>query len=201
MSDERAPDGLDVTEREPHPDQEMNPWILRAVALFGIAVLALVVLRPASDDDSFPVPQFSLNHLSGDGSISSDDVAGKITVINFWASWCGPCRREAPLLDKISSEYPGDEVVVIGVVVQDTPEEAQAFVRKFGLTYTIADGLDQELYRALRKSASAREGLPQTYFVAPDGRVSLAGDGAPVLGELDEAELRAAIEALEDDSR
>ena len=201
MSDERASDGPDVAEREGHPDREMNPWILRAVALCGIAVLALVVLRPASDEDSFPVPQFSLDHLSGDGSISSDDLAGKIAVINFWASWCGPCRREAPLLDQISSEYSEDDLVVIGVVVQDTPEEAQAFVRKFGLTYTIADGLDQELYRALRKSASAREGLPQTYFIGTDGQISLAGESAPVLGELDETELRAAIEALGADPR
>jgi thiol-disulfide isomerase/thioredoxin len=201
MSDERASDGPDVAKREPDPDRETNPWILRAVALCGVAVLAFLVLRPASDDGEFPVPQFSLDHLSGDGSVSSDDLKGKVAVINFWASWCGPCRREAPLLDKVSSQYSEDELLVIGVVVQDTPEEAQAFVRRFGLTYTIADGLDQELYRALRKSASAREGLPQTYFIGPDGQVSLVGDGAPVLGEIEESELRAAIEALGVDAR
>ncbi len=200
MSNERASDDLGDAEREPNPVRERNPWILRVVALCGIAVLAVVMLRPASKADSFPIPQFSLDHLSGDGSISSDEIAGKIAIINFWASWCGPCRREAPLLNQIASEYSEEELVVIGVVVQDTPEEAQAFVRKFGLTYTIADGLDQELYRALRKSASAQEGLPQTYFVGPDGQISLVGDGAPVLGELDEAELRAAIAALGGDA-
>jgi thiol-disulfide isomerase/thioredoxin len=201
MSDERGTDGPTTPVEEAEPARELNPWILRAVAVFGIAVVALVVLRPASGDSSFALPDFALGHLSGDGSISDEDLEGKAVVINFWASWCGPCRRESPLLDRIASDYADRGLVVIGVVVQDTPEDAQAFVRKFGLGYTIADGLDQELYRALRKGASARDGLPQTYFVTTDNNVPLTGATAPVLGELDEPELRAAIESLLGDAR
>ncbi len=93
-------------------------------------------------------------------------------VVNVWASWCLPCRSEAPLLNRAAAEY-GDEIEFIGVDVQDSQEEAKAFLAEYGL-----DGLDHffDPNRAIPNHYNAF-GTPITFFFAPGGELIRAHEG------------------------
>lgn len=167
-------------------------WLWRVVALLAIAAVFLLLRPGGPGDEGRPLPEFSLPGLMDDAIWTDADLKGHPVVINFWASWCEPCRKEAPMLDEFHRRYADDGLIVLGVDVQDVPLAAREFARDYGLTYPLVQDLDQDLYRALREI----DGLPQTYFVTPDGTVLTSGPAGPALGELDEDQLQAAIEAL-----
>jgi cytochrome c biogenesis protein CcmG, thiol:disulfide interchange protein DsbE len=118
-------------------------------------------------------------------------LRGRVVVVNFWASWCGPCREEMPALQQVSRDYADDgrPVTFVGVDVSDQRAAANAFLTRAGVTYpTVFDGKGLSGGVATAWSVTA---LPQTWFVAPDG--SRAGRIArPVTA----AELRQRIDAL-----
>lgn len=189
MADVDLPDHPE-TDTESFPPR--NKWILRVAALALAAGAGFLLLRPSDGaEDTKALPSFDLPYLIGDGSLSNADLAGKPAVINFWASWCEPCRRESPLLDEFFERYSG-EVTIVGVNVQDSPLAAKQFVREFELDYPMLSDLDQELFRPLGSGV----GLPQTFFVTSSGEVVQKGPAAPKLGELDRGELEAAIAFL-----
>jgi cytochrome c biogenesis protein CcmG, thiol:disulfide interchange protein DsbE len=111
-------------------------------------------------------PDFSLGLFDGSTFKLSEALSsGKPVVVNFWASWCGPCADEAPAL-QAAFRRNGDRFTFLGVNVQDTDADAQAFLRKYGVTYQ--NGSDNAgpisiLY--------GMRGVPETYFIAPDGRL------------------------------
>jgi len=82
-----------------------------------------------------PAPNFTLSLLSGEGSVRLDDFAGKILVLNVWASWCGPCRQEAPLLEGLWHRYRPLGVRFLGVDHMDGRAAGMAFQRQFAITY------------------------------------------------------------------
>jgi cytochrome c biogenesis protein CcmG/thiol:disulfide interchange protein DsbE len=82
-----------------------------------------------------PAPDFEMPALSGGGSISLDDFRGTVVVLNFWASWCGPCRLEAPALQATWEAYRDRGVRFLGVDYRDDRAAARAFIDEFGITY------------------------------------------------------------------
>jgi thiol-disulfide isomerase/thioredoxin len=118
-------------------------------------------------------------------------LRGRVVVVNFWASWCGPCRAEMPALEQVSRDYAshGKAVTVVGVDVSDQRAAANAFLTKAGVSYpTVFDGKGLNGGVATAWSVTA---LPQTWFVAADG--SRAGRiPRPVTA----AELRRRVDAL-----
>ena len=111
-------------------------------------------------------PDFSLALFDGSTFKLSDTLAsGKPVVVNFWASWCGPCADEAPVLQDAARRY-GDRVAFIGVNVQDVDADAQAFLRKYGVSY--ANGSKDAGPISIQYGM---RGVPETYFIAPDGRL------------------------------
>lgn len=188
------PTTAQAPETEPPP---RRPWILRTLLIGALVLVAAVLLfRPVSEPSDAALPAFDLPGLMGDEGLSNADLAGDVAVLNFWASWCEPCRKESPMLDDISERYADRGVTVVGVDVQDVALAAQDFVKEYNLGYTMVQDLEQDLYRALRELAGARDGLPQTYFVTAAGEVVLKGPAAPVLGEISEAELTEALDHL-----
>jgi cytochrome c biogenesis protein CcmG/thiol:disulfide interchange protein DsbE len=117
-------------------------------------------------------PDFTLPRLDGDGKLSLADFDGKPRVVNFWASWCGPCRDEAPLLQAAAREYHG-RLVVLGVDFQDFTGDARKFVRKFGLTYPIVRDGDGSLLARWGVT-----GAPESFFVDRAGKVVAHVPGA-----------------------
>lgn len=173
-------------------------WTVGAGILVAAGVLAT---RPAPDATTETLlPAFDLPRLDQPGTLSSDDLEGTPVVINFWASWCGPCIEEIPLFEAAWRDYRDRGLIVLGVNVQDRAEDARAFLEELGMTFPVVRDADQELARALELY-----GLPQTFFVRRDGTVvgtrrtgatASPGAGRVVLGAISRAELRAGIEDL-----
>ncbi len=109
-------------------------------------------------------PNFRLPSLDG-GSVSLAGYRGSYVLVNFWASWCGPCRNEAPDLEALSNAGKGHGFVVLGVNQQETPAAAQAFASEFALSYPLVldrDGGVSEAYRVAH-------GLPVSFLLSPEG--------------------------------
>jgi thiol-disulfide isomerase/thioredoxin len=145
-------------------------------------------------------PSFKLSRLDGRGTISSSSLRGHPVVVNFFASWCAPCRKEAPLLEKAYQRYKTRGIHFIGVDVKDTKSAARAFVRKFGITYPVVTDYSLEYAQEVRVF-----GLPETFFIDRQGRflstaagrrVGVRRSGTTVLGAISSAELRQQAEAL-----
>lgn len=111
-------------------------------------------------------PDFKLGLFDGSTfSLSSALQTGKPAVVNFWASWCGPCADEAPVLQDAARRY-GDRITFVGVDVEDLDSDAQTFLRKYGITYQNGSGGAGPI-----SIQYGMRGVPETYFIAPDGRL------------------------------
>jgi cytochrome c biogenesis protein CcmG/thiol:disulfide interchange protein DsbE len=112
-----------------------------------------------------PAPDFSLTTFKGT-TISLEDLRGKPVVINFWASWCPPCRIEAPLIERTWRAYKNRGLIFIGVNIQDRKEDALNYIREFDITYP--NGPDPTGEITIDYGVS---GLPVTFFVSRNGEV------------------------------
>ncbi len=111
-------------------------------------------------------PNFSLGLFDGSTLTLSRALAtGKPLVVNFWASWCGPCVDEAPALEA-AARRAGGQVQFVGVNVEDVDADALSFLRRYGISYPNGSGNAG----AISVSYGMR-GVPETYFIAPDGRL------------------------------
>ncbi len=104
-------------------------------------------------------PNFRLETLNG-GYVDLQGLRGKAVVLNFWASWCIPCRDEAPLLRAAQEKYGKKNLIVVGSIYNDTPQKAQAFVTEFALAYP--NLIDPNGKNAVSYGVT---GLPETYFI------------------------------------
>ena len=132
-------------------------------------------------------PHFELQQLDGTGPLALGSLRGKTVVLNFWASWCGPCKEETPLLQEGWKRWQGKDVVFVGVDVKDFRGDARDFLDRYGVTYTnVYDGKGSTVGRY------GVTGFPETYFIDASGKVRyrIAGPVADA-GELDAAIERA----------
>lgn len=112
-------------------------------------------------------PDFTLTRFDGGGTLSLKDLRGKAVLVNFWASWCPPCRVEAPSLEAAWRMYKDKEVVFVGVDIQDKEPDARAFLKEFGITYP--NGWDESGNVAVDFGVW---GLPETFFLDREGRIT-----------------------------
>jgi len=146
------------------------------------------VLSLAAPDQRLPGPRLRGELLDGT-SFDSGSWAGDIVVVNFWGSWCPPCRAETPDLVRVANAIRDQGVRFLGVDVRDNRASAQAFVRDYGVPYpSIFDTDNQTLlaFRGLPPNA-----VPTTFLIDRRGRIA-----ARALGRIDEAQLTAALTTL-----
>lgn len=136
----------------------------------------------------FLPPHFSSELMNG-GNFDETSVSGQVVIINFWASWCPPCKAEMPALQAASLEYADQNVVIIGVnaTSQDSLSDAKAFIADEGISFPILLDPSGKLNADFNINS-----LPTTYFIASDGKIKNVIVGGPI----SETSLRAQIENL-----
>jgi len=142
-------------------------------------------VSPKSSSSEDQAPNFTYALLSGKKVKLSDYLAKKPVVLNFWASWCPPCRQEAPILAKTAKKYK-DKVQFLGVVINDTPQKARGFEKEFHITYP--SGIDSNGAISTSYGVSA---IPKTIFINQDGRII-----SEWVGAIDEKTLTGNIDKL-----
>ena len=149
------------------PLQLLFPAIL--IAFFGALTWSL--LRPVDPNAKGsplvgnPAPDFKLETLQG-GFISLSSLKGKAVIVNFWASWCLPCREEAPLLRDVQDQFANQGLVLVGIIVSDKPENSRKFVAEFGLNYP--NLIDPAGKVGVNYGVT---GVPETFFVNRAGKI------------------------------
>jgi cytochrome c biogenesis protein CcmG/thiol:disulfide interchange protein DsbE len=162
--------------------RRLGRWLAGAAAVL-FAVLALLGLSTGANvAESGPAPEFDLPLLEG-GRVTNAELTGRVAVINVWASWCAPCREEAPILRRVYRGADHERVAFLGVIRNDRADDARAFARDYGLTYPNAIG-DSGF-----ASAFGVRGLPMTYLLDTGGRIV-----ARHFGPISESRLTALIE-------
>lgn len=160
----------------------------KAILLGGLAALLGLLgfatfraNRPASlavalaRGETPAAPPFTLPRLDADGNLDLEALRGRVVVLNFWSSWCLPCREEAPALEATWQRYREQGVVVVGINVQDLTPAALRFVHQTRTTYPMVRDKDNTVYRAYGLT-----GVPETFFVDRSGRIARKFPGAVI---------------------
>ena len=165
--------------------------LIVALAVLGaVVVLALGFRRDPHDIRTGtvgkPAAAFDLERLDGQGRIRLADYAGKVVVVNFWASWCIPCKQENPALVAAWERYRTSDVMFIGILYQDSLDAGRDYTRRMGNTWP--SGVDDDGRIAF---AYGVFGIPETFFIGPDGLIA-----GRHIGPIDEETLIRGIEIL-----
>ncbi len=182
-------DSITETQEVSPIDQGTSPGTIRwgRLLAWGVLFVLLIVLAMGlMRSQQGPVgpgeraPEFVLTTFDG-REITSDSLAGKIIVVNFWASWCKPCEQEAADLQTAWEEYePTGMVVFLGVDYVDTEPEAMGYLAKFDISYPNGPDLGTRISQSFRI-----QGVPETYFIDQDGTLSFVKKGPfTSLGEI-----------------
>lgn len=127
-----------------------------------------------------PAPDFTLQTTTGQ-TITLSALRGKPVIVNFWASWCVPCREEFPLLVAAYEKYAGQGLEIVGVVHEDTPQSAGDFAQSYGATWPLALDPANAAWNAFNGAF-----VPVSYYIDRDGIVRTVSYGPPPSGFLDD---------------
>ena len=148
--------------------------VILAAGLAWTAASRVTTDQATRDRARRATPDLTLDTLDG-GKFKLSDQIGKPVVVNFWATWCPPCRAEFPALEDVYKNNRDKGLVVVGVDVAESPEVVAKFVSEAGVTFPIAldvSGEATELYRI--------EGMPTTFFIGRDGKIKDTVIGGPL---------------------
>ncbi len=164
---------------------------IAAVAAVFILALNLAGQQGARPIPGTPAPDFTLGAYEGYAAgmptdMKLSDLRGKPVVVNFWASWCVECFKEADALEAIYRKYKAQGVVFLGVGYLDQDKPALDYLKQYDITYRNGIDVQQRISRAYRIT-----GVPETFFIDKDGIVREV-----TIARLSEAQLSASIERL-----
>lgn len=140
---------------------------MRIQHLFGALALTLLALGASAKELSGPAPSFTLQTLDGK-TVSLSDYRGRVVMINFWASWCGPCRQEMPLLEEIYRDYHKAGFTLLGVNLDEDARDARGFLDGENLELSFPVLLDP---RGKVAEKYENQAMPSSYFVDKSGEL------------------------------
>ena len=144
--------------------------VLAVVGLLGYGLLSKGGSSIAIGDTA---PDKELSRLDGPGTGEIADYRGRWVLVNFWASWCAPCKQEAPALESFYRQHAGQGFEVLGINLDDTTQDAREFVSHYALTYPqLRDGNGSD-----RRDAYGMTGFPESFLVDPRGKLALIRRG------------------------
>lgn len=151
------------------------------------AALALQLSRQnAAQPQSGPAPDFYLK-LFDNADFQLSDYRGQVMLVNFWASWCPPCRDEAPALQTLYDDYRDDGLVIVGVnMLESSQQKARAFIEEFGITYPNGEDIGQRITNLYRVQAP-----PESFLIDRAGHIHQF-----IIGAVNYDRLSGEIEAL-----
>jgi cytochrome c biogenesis protein CcmG, thiol:disulfide interchange protein DsbE len=185
---------IETTPEPPTPRARGSRRVVRLmVAVLAFAAVAALAMAQGRTSGSHTVDRggrlatpFTLENLRpGQPQVSLQELQGKPVVLNFWASWCGPCRKEMPAFESVHESL-GDKVTFVGIDNKDFRDSALEFVKQTGARY--ASGFDP---RGDVAASYGVIGLPATFFISADGKVLESSTG-----EMDRDELKEMIRRL-----
>jgi cytochrome c biogenesis protein CcmG/thiol:disulfide interchange protein DsbE len=147
--------------------------VIAVLAVVGLLGFGLLSKGEASLSVGDRAPDKELTRLGAPGTGEIADYRGKWVLVNFWASWCAPCKSEAPALESFQQAHTSNDFTVLGINLDDTTGDAIDFVRRYGLTYPQlreGDGAD-------RRDAYGMTGFPESFLIDPQGHVALIRRG------------------------
>jgi cytochrome c biogenesis protein CcmG/thiol:disulfide interchange protein DsbE len=160
--------------------------VLGVLAVVGLLVFGLVSKGSSGLALGEQAPEPVLPRLEGGGTASLADYRGRWVLVNFWASWCIPCREEAPALERFQRRHGGPKFTVLGIDSRDLTSDGRDFVERYGLTYPqLRDG----------DGGAAEDfgttGVPENFLIDPAGKVRVV-----VRGPITEEQLRETVAPL-----
>ena len=186
-----------------------SKWILVAAACLGLGLASVpfwprstgitsvsaqgqtAAIAPAAggvcDASGKVAPPFTLKDMNG-ADVSLADYKGKVVLLNFWATWCGPCKYEIPSFVKLQDKYRDQGVAFLGLSVDDPPESLKPFAEKYGINYPLLVGLGRE---DVQDADGPIYGVPITVMIDRQGRICKTHAGLA-----SEAQLEREISAL-----
>lgn len=178
-----------------------NRW-LRAAA---VAVLVAAWPACAQQDEVPETPagaavmaplQFTLKDMNG-GDVRLADFKGRPLIVNFWATWCAPCKQEIPALVELVDKYKNEKLTVLGISIDDSPEDLREFAAAYKINYPVLVGLG---HNDIQEAYDAVFAIPVTWFIRADGSVHLKHPG-PATREWFEQQVQAMLAAPPQETR
>src|SRR5262245_19295359 len=183
----------------------MKPkWIIASAAALALALLTLPMMRQNGGGEALrtaggPPAKGGTCDQTGKGTfdfvlknevnqpVRLADYKGKVVIVNFWATWCGPCKTEIPDFVKLYAEYKDKGLVIVGISIDDSPEQLQAFMREFKMNYPVV-----QMRPEVEDAWGPFYGYPTSFIVARDGSICTKHIG-PATKEQFEAEIKALL--------
>ena len=181
--DGRRPDAAGTGEQAgARPAAAGRRWLALGVALaltvaFFFGVRAMLAKLGEAPVPGRPAPDFVLPQLDGP-QVRLSELRGQVVVLNFWASWCLPCREETPTLEAFFRQY-GDRVAFYAINVAEPVDKVREFIREFGVSYPVLLDRDKRVFRQYRVT-----GYPETYWIDADGILRVRWQGPMTLDDM-----------------
>jgi thiol-disulfide isomerase/thioredoxin len=183
-------------------------WIIAGAAALSLALLTLPLLRGRTGGEQIPSKPAVSSSSSGEGTtcdaqgaanfdfvlknehnvaVNMADYKGKVVLLNFWATWCGPCKTEIPAFVELYDQYKDKGLVIVGVSVDDSPEQLQAFMKEFHMNYPVL-----QMTPDIETAFGPFYGYPTSFFIARDGSICVKHLG-PATKEQFEKQIKALL--------
>lgn len=148
-------------------------WVWVIVGMLGVMLVSTLVMRSGEAGDGRANLSFTLKDMNG-RDVALSQYAGKPLIVNLWATWCGPCRLEMPQLVSLSEQYKDLGLTIVGISIDDTPEEIRAFAKEYNVEYPLLVGKDRDDVLA---AFGYFGGVPMSIFIRADGSIAASVPG------------------------